>query len=104
MAWERRQRGGLYYYRSVRIEGQPRKVYLGKGADAQIQAKEDVERKARAKADRDACQAEQGTVAGVDRAMIDLMGLNQVLRNAFLILSGFHDHHGEWRHRNGQSC
>lgn len=43
MGWERRQRGGRYYYRSVRRDGRPRKVYLGKGKAAAMFAQLDAE-------------------------------------------------------------
>jgi hypothetical protein len=99
MGWERRQRGGHYFYRSVRINGEPRKIYVGTGPIADSLAKQDAERKARSSAEHNAAQVERATVAGVDQAMRALTKLTKLLRNATLILSGYHEHHGEWRQR-----
>jgi hypothetical protein len=103
MGWERRQRGGVYFYRSVRIDGQPRKVYLGTGPAAERQASLESEKRQRHQSEREALLAEQVQVAGADRALEDLRFFTDLLARATLILAGLHEHRGEWRRRRNES-
>ena len=101
MGWERRQRGGLYFYRSARVNGRPRKLYLGAGPAAQAYARQEVERRARRQSERDALHAEQARTAPADLAFQSARTLIDLLVRARLVLSGFHLHHREWRRRHG---
>ncbi len=47
MAWEKKQRGGLYYRRSVRSGGRVTKEYLGCGPLAELVARNDLARRER---------------------------------------------------------
>ncbi len=101
MSWERR-RGELYYYRSVRIDGRPRKVYFGSGEEALAQQARDIVSRDRRRAERDALASEWARVAAADAALARFLELAELLTRAVLILSGHHQHHGEWRLRRGQ--
>jgi hypothetical protein len=95
MGWERKQRGGLYYFKSVRIGGQPRKLYLGKGQTAEKQAQEDNQRRQQ----RQALLAEQAQLASADAVLQQARTLGKILVAALLVLAGRYHHHGEWRRR-----
>ena len=99
MRWERRQRGGLYYYRSVRIDGQPRKVYCGTWPAAESYARLEAEQRRQRQAERDARNAELASVAAAARALAELVVLTGLLARASLIVAGMREHHGEWRRR-----
>src|SRR5260370_31548869 len=99
MGWEQRQRGGLDFYRSVRVNGQPRKLYVGKGPTAERQARLEAEKRQQRRSEREALLAEQVQVAGADRALEDLRAMTDLLARATLILVGLHEHRGEWRRR-----
>jgi hypothetical protein len=100
MGWERRQRGGRYFYRSVRVNGRPRKLYLGAGPAARAYARQEAERRARRRSERAALHAEQARTAPADLAFQGARTLVDLLVRASLVLSGFHLHHREWRRRH----
>lgn len=97
MGWERRQRGGQYFYRSVRLGGVPRKLYVGRGPAAKMLAKAVAQRRQQAEAERAARRAEQARLAPADAALADLAAWTGLLVRAALVLQGFHEHRGEWR-------
>src|SRR5262249_40380009 len=103
MGWERRQRGGLYYYRSVRIHGQPRKVYCGTWPAAESYARREAERRRQRQAERAALDAEQMQLAPADRALRAFGILVDLLASAALLLAGCHEHHGCWRRRHDRA-
>jgi len=100
MAWERRRRG-LFYYRSVRVNGSPHRIYVGKGPDARAQAERDAQIRERRQAERQALRAEQLQVATADLAFEQARALTDLLMQATLIIRTFHLRRGEWRHRRG---
>src|SRR5262245_19623456 len=99
MAWERRQRGGLYLYQSVRVGGQVRKRYLGTGPAAEQHARLAARRLEERRAEREALSAEQTQVTAADAALREARGLADLLLQAVLLCAGFHCHHGGWRRR-----
>ena len=100
VSWDRKQRGGKYYYRSRRINGRSVKVYLGCGAAAQLAARLDERERQDRRAEREAFLAEQVRLAVADVVLSDARDLVGLLVRAALILSGFHLHRGsEWRRR-----
>jgi hypothetical protein len=104
VSWDRKQRGGKYYYRSRRINGRSVKVYLGCGAAAHLAARLDERERQDRGAEREAFLAEQVRLAAADVAFSDARGLIDLLVRATLILSGFHLHRcSEWRRRRGYS-
>jgi hypothetical protein len=99
MGWE--QRGNRrFYYRAVRVNGQPRKRYLGTGAVGEAHARLDArERRVRA-AERRARNSEQARWAIADAALDELRAMTELIAGATLLLAGFHLHRGEWRRRD----
>jgi len=98
MGWERRK-NGYYFYRSVRADGQPRKLYAGKEEVAQRQARLEAERRQRQQAERDTLRAEQTRMGGAERALAELHEMTDLLLRATLLAAGFHEHRTQWRRR-----
>src|SRR5262245_32370918 len=96
MGWEFR-RGRRYCYRSVRVNGQPRRLYVGTGLVAEQYARQEAERRRQRQAQRDALRTEQARVVVADRALAELVALTGLLARAWLLKAGLHEHHGEWR-------
>src|SRR5438876_60264 len=69
MGWERRQRGGAYFYQSVRVGGRPRKLYLGAGPEAEAHARREDERRQRRAAERAALEEERARLAAAEAAL-----------------------------------
>jgi len=100
MAWERRQRGGLYYTRTRRINGRQIREYYGGGL---------LGRLAEAQAEEEQCQREQERVrwlktkteiAARESPLNDLdEACNQVI-HASLKAAGYYYYRGEWRKRH----
>lgn len=101
MGWESRH-SGLFYYKSQRINGQPRKLYVGRGESAIAQARKDDEARQQRQAERDALLAEQGRPAIADIAMSELHAIAGMLARTTLLLGGFHERKGEWRKRRSR--
>jgi hypothetical protein len=92
--------GGRYYYRSVRENGKPRRVYVGTAAEAA--AEED--RKARE--ERDLARSRMAQLraehAALDTELTELYRLADTLSRAALYAAGFHQHcKGDWRPKRG---
>src|SRR5262245_52198002 len=98
MPWESR---GLrrYLYRCRRVNGLPRKLFLGAGAVAEAHERLIAEERRRREAERRAWQAELERLALADGIQGDLEAAATVLARAALILGGFHEHHRQWRRR-----
>ena len=97
MAWETRERGDRYYYRSVRDGERVRKVYLGTGEFARIAAEGDVIRRAKREGER---QRGREAVEGLEALAAPLEELDEaaeVLTRAVLVAGGYHRHKGVWR-------
>ncbi len=91
---------GRYYYRSERVNGQPRRRYVGTGVIGQLAARlDEAERErraltqARVDLEREAADLLEDDVDAIDR-------LADVIARAVLVVAGCHQHHrGEWRRR-----
>src|SRR5262245_25379709 len=94
---------GPYYYRSIRVNGQPRREYVGAGEIAQLAAqldalerterelKQAVERKARADAE------------AIDELVSDFNAAADDMACAALLAAGRRQHNrGEWRKRRAR--
>jgi hypothetical protein len=102
MAWEAR-RGRHYYYESLRIEGRPRKRYIGAGPAAEEYARLDAQRRQEREAQRNALHVEQARVAPADRALRAFGALADLLARSLLLLGGYHEHRGCWRRRHDRT-
>jgi hypothetical protein len=110
MAWEQR-RGGPVYYRSLRVNGRPTKVYLGKGEAAEAQARQVEQRRLERQQASEAWQSEQAEVAVAQQRLSELRALADLLVRVTFLGAGFHEHRGQYRRRRharggdqGQGC
>jgi hypothetical protein len=103
VSWDRKQRGGKYYYRSRRIDGKSMKEYVGRGPVAQLAARLDERERQDRRAEREALLVEQVRLAAADLAFMDARDLVELLVRATLVLGGFHTHHSQWRRRRGRA-
>jgi hypothetical protein len=101
MCWDAKKRGhaGGYYYRSFREAGRVRKVYVGRGPQAEEAARQVEQRRQARQAEREARLQEQTRLAGAEQRLHDLRTLADALVRATLHAAGFHRHHGTWRKR-----
>jgi hypothetical protein len=98
MAWEQRGKH-RYFYQSRRINGKPRRMYMGCGHVGELNARlHDRARRQRQTEDQ-AWQVEQVQLARADAVMNELRTLADLIARAKLLLAGFYEHHGEWRRR-----
>src|SRR4051812_23968619 len=99
MAWEPRP-GGRYYYRSVRVGGQVRKVYVGRGAVAEVAAEQDADAKAWRVARAAAARAEQARLGPPEEAMAVLERACDLALEAAMTAAGYRKVNYAWRHRD----
>lgn len=101
MSWDRKRRGGStgYYYRNVRRNGKPVKIYLGHGPAAKKAAAELAKTQQERQADRDARTNEMLGLSPANAAMNELHILAELLTRVTLVVAGFHEHRGQWRKR-----
>ena len=93
MGWEMRHGKQSYYYRPARIDGKPRRVYLGAGAIGRMHALSDaVEREKAA-----AAVARRLAWAVADRALLAAIRFARAVVSARLSLAGWYCHNGTWR-------
>ena len=91
---------GRYYYRSRRVNGKPRREYVGPGQIGRLGEQMDqfarelrATKPGRGASTRDAVQA-------IDRDLLALDRLADALARTALVVAGCHQHHrGEWRKR-----
>ena len=98
MGWESRGKR-TYYYRPVRIDGKPRKLYLGSGVVGEAHARQIAQDRRRREDERAAWQAEQARLGLAEAALDELRGLAGLMARAALLRAGYHDHRGQWRVR-----
>jgi len=98
MGWEQRGKG-RYFYCSRRIDGKPRRVYLGCGQVGELNARLHERERRQRQAEAQAWQVEQVQLARADAIMDELRTLADLITRAKLLLAGFYEHHGEWRRR-----
>jgi len=103
MGWEHRP-GGTYFYKAVRIDGLPRKLYIGKGDAAVAQARQHAARQQHRQAERESFLADRARLALAETALDELWSLVNLLARATLLTWGYHQHHGgEWRRRTSSA-
>ena len=100
MSWDKK-RGTVkrYFYRSVRLQGRPRKLYAGAGDGARRLAEADLAaRLERAKA-RQAWLQRWAQIEEAQLPLKEFCELAALLLKGALLVSGLHRHGGEWRKR-----
>jgi len=93
MSW-----AGNYYYRSVRIDGKPRRIYVGTGITAQVAAEEDRKARQARKLERKTAEQLRAEHTQLDVNLAELHRLGDALGRAALYAAGYHQHCcGDWR-------
>jgi hypothetical protein len=102
MAWERRGKTATYYYRSVRRDGQVKKLYLGKGSAAHKAAKEAAIERANLEAGNQLISREEMKTATACQLSKQVETLSTCLMDAVLLGAGFwRQNYSRWRKRRG---
>jgi hypothetical protein len=96
MTLEKRN-GSLYYYRSERVDGRVRKVYLGSGRLAELRAEVDRAERRRREADRERERAELERLEALAAPVRELDERAEVLARAWLVAAGYRRRKGQWR-------
>ncbi len=100
--WEKRQRGGLYYTRSRRVDGRMVRTYVGTGPLAEIAALMDEEDRLRREEEARAWREERQRMETLEAPIEELCEAAEVLTQAALYAAGYRRHNrGEWRKRRG---
>jgi hypothetical protein len=100
MTLEKRN-GSLYYYRSERVDGRVRKVYLGSGRLAELWAEADRTERESREADRERERAELGRLEALAAPVRELDERAEVLARACLVAAGYRRRKGQLRMARG---
>ena len=101
--WERRDRGGLYYTRSRKVNGWVVREYVGTGPLAELTAELDAEERRRREEEQARRREERERLDALVAPVEELCEAAEVIARAALIASGYHRHNrGEWRKRREQ--
>ena len=103
MGWEKRERGGSYYYKKERQGSRVRSVYVGGGVTALLISRHEELERAQAKLRRDLELAARAGCEAIDEEIARHAELTDTLTQAALLAAGFHTHKRQWRRkRNGR--
>jgi hypothetical protein len=104
VGWDRKRRGRLYYYQSVRTPKGVKKLYLGRGAAGHEAAAAVEQRKQARLAAQKVIREERAATAEADRLAAELSTWAELLSAAWLVLTGHERRRGEWRKRRGKEA
>jgi hypothetical protein len=100
MAWESRERGGLYYTRSRRVNGKVVREYVGGGVLGELVARMDAEDRRRREEEKAAWREERERLEGLVELVDELCQDVETIAQATLLAAGFSRHkRGEWRRK-----
>jgi len=100
MAWEKRARGGSYYYTKERgADGRVRSVYVGGGETAMLISHAESFRREEERIKAAMRRAERERESDIDATLDALAALAESVTVAALIASGYHTHKRQWRKR-----
>jgi len=98
MAWETRRGKGRYYTRSRRIGRRVIREYVPK-ALAELAAEADRRDRLAREAERAKWRDERAQLTTIDEELDELDQVCVSLAKGALLVSGYHQHKGEWRRR-----
>ncbi len=101
MGWEER-RGRLYYYKSERVRGRVRRVYLGNDEVARTLAEADAAIHRVREAEREARRARREEMNAEDAQLEELCELIELLTKGALLDAGYRKRKGEWRRKRAE--
>jgi len=100
--WERRERGGLYYTRSKKVNGKVVREYVGGGILGELAARMDAEERLRRKEEAVAWREEREHLEELADLVDELCEDVETITHAALLAAGFRRHkRAEWRRRRG---
>jgi len=100
MGWEQRERGGLYYTRSKKVNGRVVREYVGTGPLAELIAQKDALERRRHEEEATAWAAEKERLEALEAPVVELCEITEALARATLVARGYRQHkRGEWRRR-----
>jgi hypothetical protein len=103
MAWEKRERGGLYYTRSRKVNGKVLREYVGGGVLGEIAALEDEFERRRREEDAAFWEEQREQLEALSAPVDELCEAAETIARAVLLAAGFRRHNrGEWRKRREQ--
>ncbi len=98
MAWEKRERGGLYYTRSRKVNGQVVREYVGGGVLGEFAARMDAADRQKREEEKAAWREERERLEELAGLVDELCQDVETLAQATLLAAGFRRHNrGEWR-------
>ncbi len=96
--WERRERGGLYYTRSRKVNGRVEREYIGTGPLGELAARMDAADRQRREAEKATWKEERERLEELTSLVDELCQDVETLAQATLLAAGFRRHkRGEWR-------
>ena len=99
--WEKRKRGGLYYTRSKKINGQVIREYIGGGYVGELAAQMDALKRRQREEEAQAWREERERLKALEAPVEELCEISELLAHAALLLAGYHQHNrGDWRKRH----
>ena len=101
--WERRERGGLYYTRSRKVNGRVVREYVGGGMLGQLAARIDAQERRRREEERASRRDERERIEALEAPVAELCEAAEILARATLVAGGYRQHNrGEWRKQRGK--
>jgi hypothetical protein len=98
--WERRERGGLYYTRSRKVDARVVREYIGGGILGELAARMDEHERRQRKEQAAYWEEEQQDLDVLEALVDELAEASDLLTRAALLAAGYHLHNrGEWRLR-----
>jgi hypothetical protein len=98
MAWERRERGGLYYTRSRKVNGKVLREYIGGGVLGEIAALEDEYERRRREEEAAFWEEERERLETLSAPVDELCEAAETIAQAVLLAAGFKRHiRSQWR-------
>ena len=96
--WERRERGGLYYTRSRKVNGRVVREYVGGGVLGELAARMDAEDRQRREEETAAWREERERLEELAGLVDELCEDVETMARAALLAAGFERHNrGRWR-------
>jgi hypothetical protein len=98
MGWEKRERGGLYYTRSRKVNGKVVREYVGGGVLGKIAALEDERERRRREQEAAYWKEEREQLEALATPVDEFYETAETIARAVLLAAGFRRHNcSEWR-------
>jgi hypothetical protein len=100
MGWEKRERGGLYYTRTRKVDGRVVREYVGGGNLGHIAALQDAQKRRRQEEEAALWEEERDRLEALIALVEEHCEVTEILSRATLLAAGFRRHQrGEWRRK-----